>query len=278
MPPKRGLALLLLPASAVILAFLACLVLLAWRSLTPGAPGGPFAVYQALLQRPDYIATLIRTLRIAATVTILCVVIGYPMAWCIARARRWRSKLLVLVLLPWMVSVVVRTYGWVVLLGNRGTLNSLLQALGITDAPVRMLFNQVGVTVGLVHVFCPFMILSLLAVMVTLDRALEEAAMSLGAGPFGTFRRVLLPLTAPGLAAGASVVFLLSTGAVVTPLLLGGPRDPMLAMQVYQDVSQLYNYPRAAALAFVLMALAAALLLPLGWLERRLRPPDGAGA
>ena len=227
--------------------------------------------YAAILARPDYLATLGRTIRIALLTTIFSALIGYPLAHAIARARRFQTLLTVLVILPWMVSVVVRTYGWVVILGNRGTLNSLLMALGITDAPVRMLFNQVGIIVGLVHVFCPFMVLSVLAVMQSVPRAMEEASMSLGVGPIGTFLRVTLPLTAPGLISGCSIVFLLSTGAVVTPLLLGGPRDPMLAMQVYQDVFNLFNFPRAGALAFVLMGTAVLATLPLQWLDRRLR-------
>lgn len=266
---RRGL-LLLVPGLALMAVFALGVTLLGWRSLQgPSGPG--LDNYAAFLARPDYVATLGRTLRIALLVTLFSVLIGYPLAHCIARARRFQTFLTVLVILPWMVSVVVRTYGWVVILGNRGTLNSLMMWLGITEAPVRMLFNQVGIIVGLVHVFCPFMVLSVLAVMQQVPRAMEEASMSLGVGPFGTFWRVTLPLTAPGLISGSAIVFLLSTGAVVTPLLLGGPRDPMLAMQVYQDVFNLFNFPRAGALAFILMGAALLATLPLHWLDLRLR-------
>jgi putative spermidine/putrescine transport system permease protein len=266
---RRGLV-LLLPAILLMAVFVLSVALLGLRSLQ--GPGGlGLGVYAGIFARPDYVDTLGRTVWLALLTTLCSIVVGYPLAHCIARAKRFQALLTVLVILPWMVSVVVRTYGWVVILGNRGTLNSLLMWLGITDAPVRMLFNQVGIVVGLVHVFCPFMILSILAVMQQLPRSLEEAAMSLGAGPIGTFLRVTLPLTAPGLISGSAIVFLLSTGAVVTPLLLGGPRDPMLAMQVYQDVFNLFNFPRAGALAFVLMGMALLATLPLQWVERRLR-------
>lgn len=267
---SRRLLLLTLPATLLMAVFALGMAMLFWRSLQgPGGVG--LGNYAGILARPDYLDTLGRTIRIAALTTLLSAAIGYPLAHCIARARRFQTLLTVLVILPWMVSVVVRTYGWVVLLGNRGTLNSLLMALGLVDAPVRMLFNQVGIVVGLVHVFCPFMVLSVLAVMQQVPRSMEEASMSLGVGPVGTFLRVTLPLTAPGLISGAAIVFLLSTGAVVTPLLLGGPRDPMLAMQVYQDVFNLFNFPRAGALAFVLMGTALVATLPLQWLDRRLR-------
>jgi putative spermidine/putrescine transport system permease protein len=176
-----------------------------------------------------------------------------------------------------MVSIVVRSFGWMVLLGNRGTLNSLLMGTGIIETPIQLLFNQIGVVIGLVHVFCPFMIISLLAVMQQADKSLEEAAMSLGAGPVATFLRVALPLTASGMLSGSAIIFLLSSGAVLTPLLLGGPRQPMLAVQIYQDVFQLFNFPRASAMAFILMTTAVAAMLPLQWAERRLsrRLPTG---
>jgi putative spermidine/putrescine transport system permease protein len=267
---SRRFLLLVVPAACLMAVFALGVVLLAVRSVqVPGGLG--LGNYMTIFARADYMATLLRTIGIALVTTLASILIGYPMALTIARARRNQTMLTVLVIVPWMVSVVVRTYGWVVILGNRGTLNNLLIWLGVIHLPLRLLFNQIGVVIGLVHVFCPFMILSLLAVLQTMERSLDEAAMSLGAGPLGTFWRVTLPLTMPGLAAGASIVFLLSTGAVVTPLLLGGPRDPMLAMQVYADVFGLYDYARAAALAFLLMAVALIAVVPLQWFDRRLR-------
>lgn len=134
----------------------------------------------------------------AGLTTVVSLFISYPVAYFIARFQGRRDWLLVLILLPWLVSVVVRTYGWIVILGNRGLLNGFLGWLGVIDSPLRLLFNTTGVVIGLVHVFCPFMILAILAVFLQLERALEEASMSLGAGPLETFRRVVLPLSLPG--------------------------------------------------------------------------------
>jgi putative spermidine/putrescine transport system permease protein len=264
---NRTLLWALMPSVAVMALFVIGLVLLGWHSLHTTAGLG-VDNYVAFAQRADYVGALWRTLWLSFVTTLVCIVIGYPVAHCLARARRWRGVLTVLVILPWMVSVVVRTYGWVVLLGNRGTLNSFLRWVGATDAPIQFLFNPTGIVIGLAHVLCPFMILALLAVMSHLDRSLEEASMGLGAGPVETFLRVTLPLTVPGLVTGCSVVFLLAAGSVVTPLLLGGPRIPMLATQIFRAVFELFNFPRAASMAFILMALALLVVLPLYWLDR----------
>jgi putative spermidine/putrescine transport system permease protein len=264
---NRMLLWVLTPAIAVMSLFIIGLILLGWHSLHTTVGLG-IDNYAAFAQRADYIGALWRTLWLSFITTLICIVIGYPVAQCLARAQRWRGVLTILVILPWMVSVVVRTYGWVVLLGNRGTLNSFLRWIGATDAPVQFLFNATGNVIGLTHVLCPFMILSLLAVMSHLDRSLEEASMGLGAGPVETFLRVTLPLTVPGLVTGCSVVFLLAAGSVVTPLLLGGPRIPMLATQIFRAVFELFNFPRAASMAFILMALAIVVVSPLYWLDK----------
>ncbi|MGE0719867.1 MAG: ABC transporter permease, partial [Alphaproteobacteria bacterium] len=129
--------------------------------------------------------------------------------------------------------------------------------------------NTTGVVIGLVHVFCPFMILAILAVFLQLERSQEEASMSLGAGPVETFWRVVLPLSLPGVISGVMLVYLMATGAIVTPLLLGGLRDRMLGTQIYQEMFQLFDFPKAATLAVILTATALLVVLPLQWLERR---------
>lgn len=266
---SRNLLILCAPATMLMSVFLIGLVLMAARSLTT-ATGSGLDNYVEIFARADYRETIVRTLWLAVLTTLICTFIAYPMARTIDRAGRMRTLLTILIIVPWMVSIVVRSYGWVVLLGNRGTLNSLLMWSGLTEGPISILFNQIGIVIGLVHVFCPFMVISLLAVMQQFDKSLEEAAMSLGAGPLRTFFRVTLPLTASGLLSGGSIVFLLSSGAVLTPFLLGGPRQPMLAVQIYQDVFQLFKFPRASAMALVLMVVAIAAILPLHWVERRL--------
>lgn len=258
----------LAPAALIMAVFgvgLVQVVLYSFRS-----DGGLFGNFADILARPDYVDLFVRTVRIAALTTGFCVLIGYPVAYVIARAQRARNLLLILVMLPWMVSIVVRTYGWIVILGNRGTLNTLLMSTGLTSSPIRLLFNEIGVVIGLVHVFSPFMVISILSTFLMVDEVFEEASMSLGAGPLETFWRVILPLTAPGLIAGCAIVFLLSSGAVVTPHLLGGPRTTMVATQIYQDVFQSFNFPKASAMALFLLLLVMVVLWPLGRLERHL--------
>lgn len=264
----RWLLALIAPAGLVMLAFAYGLAQLGWQSLHGEGGGIGLGQYLAFLARPDYRAVLATTVGIALATTALCLAVGYPAAYVIARAGRWRSTLMIFVILPWLVSVVVRTYGWTVILGNRGTLNSLLLGLGATDGPIRLLYNQTGILIGLTHVFCPFMIISILTVLMHVDRSLEEASGNLGAGPVETFLRVTLPLSVPGIVAGSTIVFLLSTGAIITPLLLGGPRNGMLSTQIYQDVFQLFDFPKAGAMAFMLMAIAGLLIWPLQLVER----------
>jgi putative spermidine/putrescine transport system permease protein len=265
----RWLLALILPAGLVMAAFAYGLGQLGWQSLHDEGGALGLGQYVAFLARPDYRAVLVTTISIALVTTLLCLAIGYLAAYGIARAERWRNALMIFVILPWLVSVVVRTYGWTVILGNRSTLNSLLMSLGLTDGPIRLLYNQTGILIGLTHVFLPFMIISVLTVLMHVDRSLEEASANLGAGPAETFWRVTLPLSVPGIVAGATIVFLLSTGAIITPLLLGGPRNGMLSTQIYQDVFQLFDFPKAGAMAFMLMAIAGLLILPLQWIERR---------
>jgi len=213
--------------------------------------------------------------KVAGLTTLICALIGYPIAAFIANARR-RNLLLVLVISPWLTSVIVRTFGWIVILGNRGLLNNLLRSLGITDGPVRILFTPTGTILGLVHVLAPFMIISILATLVRLDRRLAEAGMSLGAGPFETFLRVTFPLSLPGVLSGCSIVYLLASGAIVTPILLGGLRDAMLGTQIFQEIFALYNFHRASALAMVLLVTSLVVVIPIQWLDGRLRKLSGA--
>jgi len=225
--------------------------------------------FMRFFERADYVAVLIRTILVSLLATLVSAIIGYPIAYAISRYRGNRNFLMMLVITPWLVSVVVRTYGWLVILGPRGTLNSLLLSMGLIDGPLRMIFNMTGVVIGLVHVFVPFFIVSVLAVLLHLDRALEEASQMLCAGPLRTFLYVTWPLSLPGVITGAMLVYLLSTGAIVTPLLLGGVRDGMLATQIYQDVLQVFDYPKAASMAIVLVIVAFSLVIPLQLLERR---------
>lgn len=228
------------------------------------------ANYREFLSRADYIGVLIRTVWVSITVTFFAVLLGYPVAYGIWRYQGNRNLLLIVVILPWLVSIVVRTYGWIIILGPRGLVNETLAWLGVIDHPLRLMFNPLGVVIGLVHVLMPFMIIAILSALLQLDRRLEEASMSLGGRPAYTFLRVTLPLSMPGVMSGVILVYLLSSGAIVTPVLLGGIQDRMIGTQIYQEVMQTFNFPKAATLAIVLLTSGLAVVLPLQMIERRL--------
>lgn len=214
------------------------------------------------------------TFRTAAIVTIATAVIGYPVAFALAQmSRAWANPLLLLILLPFWTSVLVRTYAWMVLLGRSGVLNELLRWLGLIDQPMRILNTSLAVYVAMTHILLPYMILPTYSVLLEIDRTLPRAAAGLGATPFGVLRQVWLPLSMPGAAAGAMLVFVLSLGFFITPALVGGPRDMMVALLIQQQVD-LVNWPFASALSAALL-LVTLLVLAVGHrllgLERVLR-------
>lgn len=228
-----------------------------------------FGNYVEFFARPDYIAIFLRTFWVSAAVTFFCILVGYPIAYGIWRYRGNRNYLLILVVMPWLVSIVVRTYGWMVILAPRGVINDVLAWTGLIHAPLRLMFNTTGVIIGLVHVLVPFMIIAVLSVMLQMERRLEEASMSLGGGRVYTFVHVTLPLSLPGVISGTMLIYLLSTGAIVTPILLGGIQERMIGTQIYQEVMQTFNFPKASTLAFLLLLGGLVVILPLQWLERR---------
>ncbi|MBR1217223.1 ABC transporter permease [Bradyrhizobium sp. U87765 SZCCT0131] len=232
--------------------------------------GLTLALYREFIARPDYLGIYVRTIVVSLAVTALSIVAGYPIAYGIWRYPGNRNILMILVILPWLVSIVVRTYGWIVILGPRGLVNEWLKWAGVIESPIRLMFNTTGVIIGLVHVLMPFMIISVLTVLLHLDKSLDEASKSLGARPWYGFCRVTLPLSLPGIVSGAILVFLMSTGAIVTPILLGGVQDRMVGTQIYQEAIQTFNFPKASMLAFLLLLSGVAVALPLQWLERRL--------
>jgi putative spermidine/putrescine transport system permease protein len=174
-----------------------------------------------------------------------------------ARARRWR---IALVILPLTLSLVVNVFGWLVILGGGGMVNRLLLALGLIDAPLRLLFNRAAVIVVLAHTFLPFQVLSIMSVVAQIDPALEEAAANLRAGWWTTLRRVILPLAWPGIVAGSTLVFILTISAFVTPRLVGGARVQMLGSMIYEQTVVVLNWPFGGAMSFVLLALALVLI------------------
>ena len=238
-------------------AFLLMAVFFVWPLL--GMMGRSFytshvtlANYAEILSQPVYFYVIWITFRMAAYVTALCVLIGYPVAYMLAHvSRRTMNLLLIAVVLPYFTSVIVRTYAWMVLLGREGLVNQYLGMFGFGRA--NLLYNQTGVLIGMTYVLLPLMILTLLTVMRGIDQGLIRAALSLGASPFYAFRRVYLPLSLPGLAGGMLLTFILAVGFYITPALMGGSGDVTIAMLIQREVEISVNWPFASALAVILL-------------------------
>jgi putative spermidine/putrescine transport system permease protein len=210
--------------------------------------------YVAFLTDPYYLDILWRSLGMAAQVTIWCLVLGFPIAYGLSRLRGWaRAALYFAVLLPLLTGAVVRTFGWMILLANNGFLNKSLMALGITEAPIQMMYRMSGIVIALVEVLLPFMILALDAALLNIDRQLYDAARNLGAGAVRTFLQVTLPLSMPGIVSGSVLVFTLAISAFVTPALIGGPRIPVMSTLIHQQGIALLNWPFGAAISFIML-------------------------
>ena len=250
---RATVGLLVVPAVAFLSVFYAFpLVRLLLVSLE--APRWSLAHYVTFFTEPAYLRILTRTFRVSLTVTLGCLVLGYPTAYVLSRVQpRLRRVLLLIVIVPYLTSFLVRTYAWMVILGPKGIVNSLLVKAGLIDTPVKLLYSAIGVHVGMIHVLLPLMILPLYSVMVGIDRNYLKAAETLGAGPARTFVRVFLPLSLPGVRSGCALVFLVALGFYITPAMLGGLRDSMIAMLIESQITQLVNWGFAAAAAFVLL-------------------------
>lgn len=218
-------------------------------------------VLGASLPMNAYIRVFGITLQIAIVVTLVTLLLGYPVAYALSSVSPARANLLmILVLIPFWTSILVRSYAWMVLLGQEGIINEALLAAGVLNEPMKMLNTRLAVYLGMIHILLPFMILPLYAVMRGIDRNLLRAAGNLGAPPSAVFRRIFLPLSLPGIAAGCLLVFILSLGFYITPALLGGQRDIMVSMLIQQQISQL-NWGFGAALALVLLVIALGIYL-----------------
>ena len=210
--------------------------------------------YVLFVTDPYYTAAFYRTLRVAVIVTALCLLLAFPLAYKLARTQsRYKNLMIMLLVLPLFVGNAVRAAGWMTLLGNRGFLNVTLQWIGITSEPITFMYTEFAVIVGILAVNLPYVVLTLQSVLEGIDRSVEDAAFSLGAGPFTMVRRVLLPLALPGFAAGAIFCFILTMNAYATPVLLGGPQFVMMGPLVYVQFAAKSNWPFGAAVSFILM-------------------------
>jgi putative spermidine/putrescine transport system permease protein len=244
----------------LLLVFVTPLVVVLARSFTDPTPG--LVNYRDFFASPVYADVMVNTFRISGLVTLLTLLIGFPYAYLMTLASPfWRGVMLVVVLIPFWTSLLVRTFAWVLMLGDTGVVNHFLITLGIVDEPVTMLRNQTGVLIGMVQVMLPFAVLPLFATMRTIDRRLLQAAEGLGARPVFAFWRIYAPMTLPGVAAASLLVFISSIGFYVTPALLGGPRDVMIGELIVQQLSAVLRWGFASALAVLLLVITGTLLL-----------------
>jgi ABC-type spermidine/putrescine transport system permease subunit I len=254
--------LLLLPTLLLLLAiFILPLAAVLAQSFTDPQPG--FANYAALWQSRAFRNILINTFEIAAWTTAICLLVGYPFSYQLARLpKRWAQLLLGLCLIPFFTAILARLYAWTIILGDAGIINSFLIEWGVIQHPLSLLFNRLGVIIGMVHVMLPYMVIVLYSAMAGIDRSLVDAASSLGASPFEGFRRVFLPLSMPGTYAGTLLVFIISLGFFVTPAVLGGGRDVTIATFVRQEIGVL-DWGAATAMSMVLLLVTVGLFLVL---------------
>ena len=287
MKALRNPALLLLPALAFFGLFYVAPLADLLRLSVAGEAGTfcSFSHYGRVFSVPLYWDSLVRTFGIAACVALLCAVFGYPTALLIHRAEgAWRAVLLAAIVLPYFISVLIRTYSWMVLLGRNGPINKALLALGLIDAPLSLIFNRASVLVSIGAVLLPLMVLTVLGSLARLDPLVERAATASGAGPLAAFWRVIFPQTLPGLLAGVLLVFVSALGFFITPSLLGGPTDQMFAMHITQQADFLASGGFLQALAVVLLAVTLAAIAVAGrflgfefiWGGQRTQPKSAA--
>lgn len=250
---RRSGLVLALPAILLLLAFFVVPVAaLLTRSVTE--PEWGLQNYVTLLGSSTYARTFFNTFFVSGVVTLVTVLIAFPVAWALAiMPRRWASVIFAIILLSMWTNLLARTYAWMVLLQQTGLINRSLMALGVIDEPLQLTNNLVGVTIGMVYIMLPFMILPLMGVIKKIDPAILQAAALCGATKWQALRRVLIPLAAPGIASGALMVFVMSLGYYVTPSLLGGTANMMLAELIAQQVQSLLNWGMGGAAAFVLL-------------------------
>ena len=256
MERKKQAFLLALPASLALLVFfiLPMGYILVQTLLENGT-----ADFREFFTDPFYLDILWTTLRVSLVSTAVSLLLGYPTAYYMARTTSRLKKVMVIVILfPFLVSAVVRSYGWMVILGTNGLLNQLLLGLGLISEPLKLLNTEAAVIIGMIHLLIPYMILSLVGVLQSIDPNVEYAAYSLGASPMTTFRKVVFPLSTPGIISGCVLVFTMSMTSYVTPKLLGGSKFRMMATMVVQEINVNFDWGAASAISYILLAVILA--------------------
>lgn len=273
---RRRAFLLLLPAAVLLVVFLAVpylnILVISFREPgqgTPYADGYTLENYGRIFTSALFQGQLLNTLWIGLATTFITLLIGLPVAFQLGRADlKWRGLAYGIVLSPLLVGIVIRSYGWTILLGNNGLINRMLINAGLIEYPLPLMYNALGIIIALVHVFLPFMILPIMGAVQSIDPALTSAARSLGAGRLTVIRRILLPLAMPGIQAGCILVFVLSLSAYVTPAMIGGLRVKTMAVTVVDALLDTFQWPLGAALALMLSVIGAVIVMIFARLTR----------
>lgn len=260
----RSLAILLTAPVAFFTAFfVAPLMVVVLASVTDAGGVWTLDHYTRILMDQYHWEVTMVTLRIGILTTLLCMLIGYPLAWYLVRIVRWRAwkrACIIMLVVPLFTSNIVRSFGWMVLLGRNGLVNDTLTNLGLVARPVRFLGTETGILIGMVYILLPFVVLAVGNALARVDDSLEQASDDLGASPAGTFWHITFPLSLPGLVAGAIMVFTLTVSAYVTPALLSGGRVTVLSMLIFQQYSSVFDFNYGGALSVVLLILTLALV------------------
>lgn len=256
MERRKQAILLALPASlALLFFFILPMVYILIRTLTENGT----ADFTEFFTDPFYLDILWTTIRVSLASTAVSLLLGYPTAYYMARTTsRLKQAMVIVILFPFLVSAVVRSYGWMVILGTNGLLNQLLLGLGLISEPLKLLNTEAAVIIGMIHLLIPYMILSLVGVLQSIDPNVEYAAYSLGASPMTTFRKVVFPLSTPGIISGCVLVFTMSMTSYVTPKLLGGSKFRMMATMVVQEINVNFDWGAASAISYILLAVILA--------------------
>lgn len=230
-----------------------------------------FENYAEIFARAFHLTSLVTSLELAAAVTVITAILGYPLAYYLVRSTsKYKALILLAIISPLLISVVVRSIGWLILLGREGVVNQLLLSLGLIPEPVQLLYNFMTVVVGEVNILMPFMVLSLTTSLSQIPRSLEEGASVMGAGAVRRFARVTLPLSAPGLISGAMLVFILTMGSYVTPQMLGGGKVNVITTDIYSRMMVDFDWPMGAALAVVTLLLTLSVVVIMSRVQSRL--------
>lgn len=258
------LGLVALPAAYFAAFFLAPLTVVFVASITSAQQAGlTFTHYARILLDAYHWEVIATTFRLGLLTTVISLLLAYPLAWYLVRIVRWkawRRACVIMLVLPLFTSNIVRSFGWMVLLGRNGLVNEFLQSGGLVERPVRFLGSELGILIGLVYILLPFMVLSIGNALAKVEPSLEQASADLGAGPAKTFWHVTFPLSIPGVVSGSIMVFALAVSAYVTPALLSGGRVTVLSIMVFQQYSTVFDFHYGGALAITLLVFTLAMI------------------